>query len=276
MTQAPSTGVRDRLSLWSHQALILATNEISNVLLRRRAMPLYLLVAMPLFLAFIFIFVSGVDLPFIKTAFAVVFLFLTRFVIFFGCAGLFVHALRGEILDRSMHYLLLLPVRREVLVIGKYLGSLVSAILVLVPATALMFLFIHLPLGWSKLLQHLFSGPGLAHLGLYLFTVVLGCIGYGAVFLAAGLIFRNPMIPAGLFLLWEVATPFLPPLLKAASIVHYLISLTPVPVPLGPFEILAQPISPWLAVPGLLTFSLLLLITSALLIRRLEISYTAE
>ena len=44
-------------------------------------------------------------------------------VIFFGCLGIFMNLFRGEVLDRSLHYYFLAPVRREVLVIGKYLAG---------------------------------------------------------------------------------------------------------------------------------------------------------
>ncbi len=42
------------------------------------------------------------------------------------------------------------------------------------------------------------------------------------------------MVPAVLFLGWEVLTPFLPGFLKMLSVVHYLGSLEPVPISQGP------------------------------------------
>ncbi len=71
--------------------------------------------------------------------------------------------------------------------------------------------------------------------------VVLACFSYGALFLLAGLFFKNPMVPAVVFLGWELLTPFLPQLLKSLSLVHYLVSFTPVPVTVAAFAILAQP-----------------------------------
>lgn len=260
---------------WLVQALTLARFEVVGALLRKRAMPLYLLIAMPLLISVLqLLFPDDADIN-LSLVFAGMFLFLLRFVIFFGCASLFVNLFRGEILDKSLHYLLLLPMRREVTTFGKYLGGVVATVVVFVPTTAIVFLLMFASQGVDKLGKHL-AGPGLVHLLTYLTIVVLACIAYGAVFLAAGMVFRNPMIPAALFFLWEMLIPFLPPVLKSMTVIHYLLSLTPVPVPLGPFEILAAPVKPWVAVLGLLGLSLLMLGVSAFKARRLEISYAAE
>lgn len=42
----------------------------------------------------------------------------------------------------------------------------------------------------------LWQEQGPAHLLGYVTAAILGCIGYGSVFLAAGLLLRNPIIPA--------------------------------------------------------------------------------
>ena len=81
------------------------------------------------------------------------------------------------------------------------------------------------------------SGTGIAHLASYLLIVVLACFAYGALFMLAGLFFKNPMVPAILFLGWETMTPFLPTFLKVLSFVHYLVSFAPVPVNLGAFAL---------------------------------------
>ena len=106
--------------------------------------------------------------------------------------------------------------------------------------------------------------------------VALACPAYGALFLLAGLYFKNPMVPAVLFLGWEVATPFLPPALKALSIVHYLGSLLPVPPVMGPLAMLAQPVAPWLAILGLLVSIVVLLGLAVRKARRLEVTYSAD
>ena len=44
--------------------------------------------------------------------------------IFFGCMGIFANLFRGEMLEKTLHYYFLTPMRREVLVAGKYLAGL--------------------------------------------------------------------------------------------------------------------------------------------------------
>ncbi len=47
--------------------------------------------------------------------------FYLRGAIFFGCVGIFSNLFRGEMLEKTLHYYYLTPVRRELLVVGKYL-----------------------------------------------------------------------------------------------------------------------------------------------------------
>jgi ABC-type transport system involved in multi-copper enzyme maturation permease subunit len=52
--------------------------------------------------------------------------FFLRLAIFFGCLGIFMNLFRGEILDRSLHFYFLAPIRREVLMTGKFLAGLLA------------------------------------------------------------------------------------------------------------------------------------------------------
>ena len=104
----------------------------------------------------------------------------------------------------------------------------------------------------------------------------LAVAGYGAVFLALGMLVRNPMIPAALILGWEWINFLLPPALKKISVIHYLQSLCPVPLPHGPFALPAEPTPAPLAVAGLLTLAALLLFFAARRARRLEVLYSAD
>ena len=65
-------------------------------------------------------------------------------------------------------------------------------------------------------------------------------------------------------------------LLKKISIIYYLQSLTPVPMSDGPFAFIADPVSGWVAVPGLLVLTIVILIIASYRIRRMEIKYTSE
>jgi ABC-type transport system involved in multi-copper enzyme maturation permease subunit len=268
------------LKLWRRQAWVLARQEAVRSVFSRRSLPVLLLIGMPLSLAVmraIFLPVSfRVDPAHTTAEFAQMFyFFMLRFIVFFACALLFVKLFRGEILERSLHYTLLAPLRREVLVVGKYLGGLLSALLILLPTTALTLALFYLPHGGEGL-RYFSSGPGIGHLASYLLVVLLACMAYGALFTLAGLFFRNPMVPAILFLGWEVATPFLPPFLKVIGIVHYLGSLTPVPPAMGPLALLAQPVEPWLAVAALAAAVIVLLAACSWKAKRLEVTYSAE
>ena len=71
--------------------------------------------------------------------------------------------------------------------------------------------------------------------------------------------------------------PFLPTVLKKISVIFYLKNLCPVEIPIPPpFNVMvidADPTPFWIAVPGLLALSLILLVYSGLSARHTEISY---
>src|SRR5206468_3001968 len=135
--------------------------------------------------------------------FAALFVFYyLRAGIFFGCMGIFSNLFRGEMLEKTLHYYFLTPMRREMLVAGKYLAGLVVALALWEGSVAGSFLLLgrHFGPAWS---DYLFHGPGLRQLGSYMLVTALACIGYGAVFLMSGLFFKNPMIPAAVVWVWE-------------------------------------------------------------------------
>src|SRR5215472_4347777 len=199
-----------------------------------------------------------------------------RLGIFFGCVGIFSNLFRGEMLEKTLHYYYLTPVRREVLVAGKYLAGLASAVVLWCGSTALAFLTIGRHFGASYN-DYIFHGPGLSQLGSYVLVAALACTGYGAVFLMSGLLFKNPMIPAAVVMVWENINPFLPTLLKKISVIFYLKNLCPVEIPVPPpFNVMvieADPTPFWVAVPGLLMVAAILLIYSAISAHHTEISY---
>lgn len=196
--------------------------------------------------------------------------------IFFGCLGIFSNLFRGEMLEKTLHYYFLTPVRRELLVVGKYLSGLIVALVLFVSSAGLSFWLLgrHQGAAWSEFLQH---GGGLSQMGWYMVVAALACVGYGAVFLIAGLFIRNPMIPAAVVMVWENLNPFLPSLLKKFSVIFYLKSLCPVqiqiPPPLNVLVSDTEPVAAWIAVPGLLVVAALVLAYAAISARRAEISY---
>ena len=200
-----------------------------------------------------------------------------RLGIFFGCVGIFSNLFRGEMLEKTLHYYYLTPLRREFLVAGKYLAGLASAIVLWCGSTALAFLTIGRHFGASYN-DYIFHGPGLGQLGSYVLVAALACAGYGAVVLMSGLFFKNPMIPAAVVMVWENINPFLPTVLKKISVIFYLKNLCPVEIPIPPpFNVMvidADPTPFWIAVPGLLMVTLILLAYSGLAARHTEISYS--
>lgn len=198
--------------------------------------------------------------------------------IFFGCLGIFMRLVGGEVAERTLHYLFLAPVRREVLVLGKFLAGTLTTIVVFGAGVALSFtlMYAHFAHGRAFLLD----GPGPAHLRAYLLVTALACLGYGSVFLALSLIVRNPIVPAIVLLLWEGVNGVLPVWLKRFSVTFYLKPLVPVELPaegfLALFTVVAEPTPPWIAVAGLVVFAGLVLVFACWRIRRLEVSYTAD
>ncbi len=268
--------------LWLRQAGGVLAIELRRNAFSRRALFVYLLAAAPVFLMSLQLMlpvprkvVEGIGGD--NVMYAIFYrTFLLRLVVFFGCVGVFSRLFRGDMLERTLHYYLLCPVRREVLAAGKYVAGVVGNGLIFGLATALSFYLAHAVRGWSTALDFVLAGAGFGHLIAYVGVTLLACAGYGAVFLLVGLFFRNPLIPAAVLLGWEYINFLLPPLLKKFSVIYYLESLCPVPVPLGPITILAEPAPLWMAVPGMLLVTAVILLICGWRVRRLEISYTED
>lgn len=209
--------------------------------------------------------------------------FYLRLAIFFGCLGIFMNLFRGEMLDKTLHFWFLAPVRREVLLVGKYLAGLIAAAVIFGGGTIISFL----AMLWAPdpaEVQAYWQGAGMGHLFWYATAAVLGCVGYGSVFLAAGLLLRNPIVPAAVILLWESINGFLPVVLQKLSILYYLQSLCPLPPPTdkeipAALQLLLAPAEPApaaLAILGLLGVTVLVLWVASRAVRRLEVNYSTD
>jgi len=199
-----------------------------------------------------------------------------RTIVFFGCAWIFMNLFRGEIVDRSLHFYFLSPLRREVLVVGKYLSGLATAIILFTATTIICLLLLYFPHFPSESARFFLDGPGLTQLLTYAGITILACVGYGAFFLVVGLFIRNPIIPALVLYFWEWLNFLMPPLLKKVSVIHYLHSLVPVPVSEGPFAVVAEPTPAWIAVPSLVGVTILVLVLASYRIRHMEIRYGSD
>ncbi len=267
--------------LWLRQILAIIRVELRRNLFGRRSLLAYALAGLPVFVMLVLMIArrpGGApvfeNLGAARTAYAMIFqTFILRAVVFFGCVGIFTNLFRGEVLDRSLHYYLLSPLRREVLVAGKFLAGLVQTWALFVGTVVLSFLMLYPPFGATKAIDDLFRGPGLSQLFAYVGVVLLGSLGYGAVFMIVGVVFRNPIVPALTVLGWETISFLLPPMLKRISVIHYLKGLYPLPMSEGPFAVVAQPPPAWVSVTGLIGLSVVVLVLSSLYVRKLEVRY---
>ena len=285
VARAQSTFKEQPWRLFASQISVLVRTEVRRNLFTRRRIGFHLLAWIPvLFLAAHFVFSryhtessSIEDDTFVLASIIQVYYF--RLGIFFACMGIFTWLFRGEMVQRTLHYQFLVPVRKEVLVVGKFLAGAIISIALFEAAVLACFCLIYARFG-SEGRAYVFDGPGLGQLGSYLLATALACLGYGAVFLALSLLFKNPIIPGAMLLGWETIAPIFPSWAQHLSVTFYLKHLCPVKLPIeGPmaiFTIVAEPVSPFVAVFGLLCLTVAILVLSCFLIHRLEVTYTAE
>ncbi|HEY0426511.1 MAG TPA: hypothetical protein VGC76_01770, partial [Pyrinomonadaceae bacterium] len=192
-----STARESSRSLWTRQTLAILSLEIRKNFLSRRAFLLYLIAGAPLVLLSLFaLFRVPADdagsFSELNITYAAIYGgLILRTLVFFGCAWVFMNLFRGEVVDRSLHYYFLAPVRREVLVVGKYLSGLIATVLLFSITTVGSMLILYFSLYPSESSRYFFEGAGAAQMLAYLGITILACIGYGAVFLLVGLRFRN-------------------------------------------------------------------------------------
>jgi len=209
--------------------------------------------------------------------------FYLRLAIFFGCLGIFMNLFRAEMSNRTLHFWFLAPARREVLLAGKYAAGLIASSVIFGGGAILTFAALLWPHDAVEV-QAYWNAGGMSHAFWYAAAAVLGCVGYGSVFLAVGLYVRNPIIPAAVLLGWEGINGILPHLLQKMSVLYYLQSLCPVPAPMESdapllIRLLAAPAAPASgpgAILGLLLLTAFALWIAALAVRRMQITYGAE
>lgn len=271
--------------LYASQISVLVRTEVRRNLFTRRRIWVYLLAAIPvmILLASIIFGPRSTEAWYIERTTQVlagiIQLYYVRLGIFFACMGIFTWLFRGEMVERTLHYQFMVPVRKEVLVLGKFLaGTLIS--IALFETAVLSCFYLAYARFSSAGRSYVFDGPGLGQLGSYLLVTALACLGYGAVFLALSLLFKNPIVPGIVLMGWETIVPIFPAWAQRLSVTFYLNHLCPVTLPAeGPmaiFTVVAEPVAPILAVLGLLSLAFVVLVVSCFLIHRIEITYTVE
>ncbi len=266
--------------LWRRQVLAILAIEMRKMALSKRGFAAYVLAILPWIILIIraiamIVFEGGDSTP--PIAFAWLFQgWMLHGAVYFACVAIFNHLYRGELADRSLHYYFLAPVRRTVLTVGKLVGGVAFTSLVFVISTVGSLGLMLIPHGWHEASQYLFSGGGLLHLLAYVLVVVVACLGYGGLFLLSGVLLRNPIVPVILIFLWEAANPLLPVVLKKISVIFYLTSLCPVPLPAETIAIVADPAPVWLALIVPVAIAAVTVAVASLKVSRMEIAYGTD
>jgi ABC-type transport system involved in multi-copper enzyme maturation permease subunit len=268
----------NRWTHWAEQTTAVVTFELRKFFTGRKWFFPLLLALAPVSLAtMMLLFGRPPGNSQIILVFAVMFqTFMLRLMILFGCALVFANLYRGDMVTRTIHIYLLTPIRREVLVAGKYVAGLLITGTLYGAAVAASNILIHTANGPAVAQAHFYNGPGTSQLLSYLAVAILACVGYGSVFMLTGFLFKNPAIPAAFVLVWESANVFLPAALQKISVVHYLQSIVPVPIPLGPFAVITAPASVFTSVTGLAVFTIAVLIFNGMLMRKAQINYSSD
>ena len=282
VAQVRTEEVPSSWGLWLRQIAAIFRMEIEKNFLSRRSILIYLIAFSPIFplVPFAFFTPPGKewrDFNNYSFVYSVIYnVLILRTLVFFGSAWIFMNLFRGELVDRSLHYYFLSAVRREVLVVGKYISGLATSIILFTTTTVVAMLLLYFPHVYSQSVRYFTEGRGLTQLLTYAGVTILACLGYGAFFLVVGLFVRNPIIPALLLYGWEWLNFLLPPLLKKISVIHYLNSLVPVPIAEGPFAVVGDPTPAWIAIPSMLVVTVIVLILAAYRIRHMEIRYGSD
>ena len=150
MTVAQEAEARPRLdwALLARQVGGLVRLELRRLLLTRRAVILGLASAVPVAIVLLVgsIPIGGQTVLerfgnriVYETIFETVFL---GAILFFGCLYVFFNLFRGEILERSLHYLLLTPLRRELVVAAKYAAAVAAVTALFMARTVFSYMLI--------------------------------------------------------------------------------------------------------------------------------------
>ena len=269
--------------LWWLQVRRMVRIEVRRNLLCKRAWWVYFLAFVPTFIILIHLlkerhpqFAIAEDTTVLA---GIMQFYYIRLGIFFGCLGIFSRLIRGEMIERSLHFYLLSPVRREVLLLAKFAAGAISALALFATATVANFALIYLGFGPAGQ-DYVFNGAGMGQLEAYLAIVVLACLGYGSVFLLLSMMFRNPTPAALLVFAWEAVNPVMPSLLQKISVASYLRHLMPVTVRgediFALLTVTTEPVPGWVAALGLLVLIAVVLTYTCYRMRTLEIRYTTE
>jgi ABC-2 type transport system permease protein len=135
---------------------------------------------------------------------------------------------RNEIDTETLVYLTDRSVKRATIVVGKYLGSLTAALVLVIPATLLPLAIASLAGGTSYPIDVPATATGAA---------ILAAVAYGGFFLFLGLVSRSALLIGLLYgFLWEELLPLLPGDVPRFTIIFYLRSFLSWELSSGPLS----------------------------------------
>jgi ABC-2 type transport system permease protein len=231
---APEPAVR--APSFATSALLVFELSLGQMLWSRRSVFLAFIVGGPLALALLIRLavtiqpgmvprIDGAELAGSTIFGMMVWLFYVRFVVpvlgvFYGTA-----LIADEVEQKTITYLFTRPIRRSAVLIGKYLAYLAATLLLVLPATVLLYIVV-VPVGAGSLGR---AFPSLlADLGM----LAIGLAAYGAVFALVGTTLKRPIVIGLVFAFgWEPAILFFPGYLKRATVAYYLQALVPHSMP---------------------------------------------
>ena len=140
--------------------------------------------------------------------------------VFYGTA-----LIADEVEDKTVTYLFTRPLRRGSVLVGKFLAYLVCTTMLVLPSVVIVY-FLIVPLGGGSI------GQGFPTLLTDLGMLMVGLVGYGAVFAWVGARLRRPLVVGLVFAFgWEPAVLLFPGYLKRLSVGYYLQALVPHAMP---------------------------------------------
>jgi len=153
---------RQPWSLWWIQARRMTLIELRRNLISWKASWIYFLAFLPALIIAVHLLFDGhaaSAMPQDTDILAgIVQFYYIRLGIFFGCLGIFSRLIRGEMVERSLHFYLLSPVRREILLLAKFAAGAISSLSLFV--TAIIFDFVLMYAGYGSAgRDYIFNGP---------------------------------------------------------------------------------------------------------------------
>src|ERR1044071_1036817 len=133
-------------TLWLRQIGAILRLEIEKSFISRRSLLIYLIAFLPLFPLALLALVTPPgnewrDFNQYSIIYSIIYNgLILRTLVFFGSAWIFMNLFRGELVDRSLHYYFLSAVRREVLVVAKYISGLATSIILFTTTTVVAML----------------------------------------------------------------------------------------------------------------------------------------